>query len=125
MVQMDYGAVLPPSLRVFFLSRHTFTHFSVEHFPFRFRHIFGASCRDTFTQFCIEHFPTDLRTFLSNFVATEVYALLLNPCQESFFLAGSLFSFPCLSQNLSGTPAQIGKLKEIRVASGYGEVMIP
>ena len=57
-----------------------------------------------FTHFCIEHFPTDLRTFLSNFVATDVYALLLNPCQESFFLAGSLFSFPCLSQNLSSAP---------------------
>jgi len=46
---------------------------------------FGACCRDMFTHFCIEHFPTDLRTFLSNFVATDVYALLLNPCQESFF----------------------------------------
>ena len=41
---------------------------------------------------------------MSNFVATDVYALLLNPCRESFFLAGSLFSSPCLSQNLSGTP---------------------
>jgi len=48
--------------------------------------------------------PSHLRTFLSNFVATGVYALSLKslpavffPCQQSFFLASSLFSFPCLS----------------------------
>ena len=58
-------------------------------------HIFSVEFRYLFS---------NTRTFLSNFVATDVYALLLNPCRESFFLAGSLFSFPCLSQNLSGTP---------------------
>ena len=106
----------------FFLSRHTFTHFSVEHFPLRFTHFFGAFCRDTFTQFCIEYFPTDLRTFLSNFVATEVYALLLNPSQESFFLAGSLFSFPCLSQNLSSPPELYLKLKSCTQSHSYNKV---
>ena len=53
-------------------------------------------------------FYTDLCIILSNFVATEVYALLLNPCQESFFLAGRLFSFPCLSPNLRSTSINEG-----------------
>ena len=43
--------------------------------------------------------PSHLRTFLSNFVATDVYALLLKSLPRVFF------SFPCLSQNLSNSPA--------------------
>ena len=63
---------------------------------------------------------SNIRTFLSNFVATDVYALLLNPCRESFFLAGSLFSFPCLSQNLSGTPALTTTITTSTKADNYG-----
>ena len=71
-----------------------FTHLGFTHFFVDFLGIYALFCQ----------IFGYLRTFLSNFVATDVHALLLNPCRESFFLAGSLFSFPCLSQNLSSTP---------------------
>ena len=45
----------------------------------------------------------NLRTFLSIFVATEVYAL---PSKVFKILASRLFSSPCLSQILSSTPAR-------------------
>ena len=43
-------------------------------------------------------FSLNLRTFLSNYVATDVYALLLKSLPIVFF------SYPCLGQNLSSTP---------------------
>jgi len=79
----------------------------IGHFPTDLSIFCGILSQHTFTHFCTGHFPTDLRIILSHFVAKDVYALLLNPCRKSFFLAGSLFSFPCLSQNLSSTPVQI------------------
>ena len=60
-----------------------------------FQHIIPPQIIVLFVEF--KSFPPHLRTFLSNFVATDVYALSLKS------LPGVFFSFPCLSQFLSST----------------------
>ena len=76
------------------------------HFPTDLSIFCGILSRHTFTHFCIGHFPTYLRIILLYFVAKEVYALLLKSLPGVFFfLARSFFSFPCLSQSLSTSPA--------------------
>ena len=52
---------------------------------------------------------SNIRTFLSNFVATDVYALLLKSYPEDFRpILSWASSNPILGQNLSSTPASEG-----------------
>ena len=68
-------------------------------FPHKFLHQFVEFCCEKFTHSCVVRFPINLCINLSNFVVSDVYALLLktNP--------GDFHPKKILSQNLSTGPA--------------------
>ena len=69
-----------------------------------FQHIIPPQIIVLFVEF--KSFPPHLRTFLSNFVATDVYALLLKSYPEDFRpILSWVSSNPILGRNLSTTPA--------------------